>query len=95
MSDSRIFEWDDTKAASNLAKHGIAFDEAIRVFRDPAYVDVDVSRLQDRESRRKAIGAIQGRLFTVVYTVRSDATRLISARRCNSPERSLYGSNNS
>jgi uncharacterized DUF497 family protein len=47
MSDNRTFEWDDAKAASNLAKHDIAFSEAIRVFRDPAYVDLDVSRLQD------------------------------------------------
>jgi uncharacterized DUF497 family protein len=68
MSDNRTFEWDDAKAASNLAKHDIALLEAIRVFRDPAYVDVDVFRLQDQESRRKAIGAIQGRLFTLAYT---------------------------
>jgi uncharacterized protein len=94
MSDARTFEWDDAKAASNLIKHGIAFSEAIRVFRDPLCVDVDVFRSEDQESRWKAIGTIQGRLFTVVYTVRAGVTRLISARRCNSSERRLYGANN-
>ena len=41
--------------------------------------------------RRKVVGMIEGRLFTVVYTVRDDVTRIISARRCNAKEGRLYG----
>lgn len=33
------FDWDDDKAARNLAKHGVAFDEAVSAFDDPLYID--------------------------------------------------------
>jgi uncharacterized DUF497 family protein len=91
MVDNRVFEWDDAKALSNLAKHGVSFDEMVRVFRDPRRVEMNTSRPEDREPRIKAVGAIQGRLFTVVYTIRAGATRMISARRCNPTEKRLYG----
>jgi uncharacterized protein len=91
MPELRVFEWDDTKALSNLAKHGVAFPEAIRVFGDPNLIELDASRPEEREVRMKAIGAIQGRIFTVVYTTRAGVTRIISARRCNLTEKRLYG----
>jgi uncharacterized protein len=50
------FEWDDAKAESNLAKHGVPFDYATRVFLDAQRVDIDVTRLAGGEGRRKAIG---------------------------------------
>lgn len=85
------FELDDAKAASNLAKHRIAFQAAVAVFADPNAVMVDTVRAIDGESRRKVIGRIQSRLFTVVYVVRSGACRLISARRANASEERAYG----
>ena len=87
----RAFEWDDAKAASNLAKHGVRFDYAARVFLDEAVVDFDASRDADGEARRKAVGQIEGRIFTVVYARRGDAIRIISARRANAMERKAYG----
>jgi uncharacterized DUF497 family protein len=92
MPEHRAFEWDDAKALSNLTKHSVSFSDAIRVFRDPRCIELDTSRALDRESRRKAIGVIQGRHFTVVYTIRDGVTRIISARRCNPTEKKLYGS---
>ena len=85
------FEWDDTKADGNLAKHGISFQEAIAVFADPLHVDMDSSRPEDGELRRKVVGAIQGRVFTVVYTLRGGTIRLVSARRANPKEARSYG----
>jgi uncharacterized protein len=85
------FEWDDAKAQSNLAKHGMRFDVAIRVFDDPHQWRGDVSRPQDAESRLKTVGVIEGRLITVVYTLRSGAIRIISARRANVKESRSYG----
>ncbi len=85
------FDWDDTKAASNLAKHGVPFDYAARVFLDAAVVDFDASRAADGEARRKAVGRIEGRIFTVVYAQRGDTIRIISARRANAVERKVYG----
>lgn len=91
MKVRRDFEWDDAKAASNLAKHGVPFAYATRVFLDPQAIDIDVSRFGDGETRRKVIGAIEGRIFSVVYTGREGSIRLISARRCNAKEERLYG----
>lgn len=91
MKVRRDFEWDDAKAAGNLAKHGVPFTYATRVFLDPQAVDIDVSRFGDGETRRKVIGAIEGRIFSVVYTGREDSIRLISVRRCNAKEERLYG----
>ncbi len=87
----RAFEWDHAKAASNLAKHGVPFDYATRVFLDEAVVDFDASREADGEARRKAIGLIEERVFTVVYVQRGEAIRIISARRANAMERKAYG----
>lgn len=85
------FEWGDAKASSNLAKHGVPFSYATRVFLDDEIVDFDVSRTVDGESRRKAVGVIDGRFYAVVYTRRAGRIRLISARRCNATEEKHYG----
>lgn len=86
------FEWDDAKAKSDLSKHGVPFGFAARVFLDPQCSEFDASREIDRESRRKAVGMIQGRLFTVVFTRRTDRVRIILARRSSSKEADAYGS---
>ena len=83
-------EWDDAKAAANLAKHGVAFEFAIEVFGDPSRLDVDASRTTDGETRRKAVGLIRGKLYTVVYTSRGSVRRIISARRSNRSESNTY-----
>lgn len=91
MKAGQDFEWDDAKAASNLTKHGVPFAYAARVFIDPVAIDIDASRSDDGETRRKVIGQIDGRIYAVVYTERDDTIRLISARRCNTKEERLYG----
>ncbi len=90
MASAREFEWDDCKAASNVAKHGVPFPYATRVFLDADVIDFDASQPGDGEVRRKAVGMVEGRLFTVVYTTRESVTRIISARRCNAKEARLY-----
>lgn len=91
MGVERDFEWDDAKADSNVAKHGVSFAYAARVFLDPGVVDFDASQPHDGEVRRKAVGMVEGRVFTVVYTTRDGVTRIISARRCNAKEGKSYG----
>jgi hypothetical protein len=90
MSSDREFEWDDAKAATNFAKHAVEFEFAVRVFLDEARADFDASRIADGEMRRKAVGAIEGELFTVVYTRRKNIIRIISARRSNLKESRAY-----
>ena len=86
---ARNFEWDDAKAAINYAKHKISFEAAAAVFDDPEVVTA--TRKRDGEERFRAIGAIDGRVFTVVYTMRAARMRLISARRSNRREEGAYG----
>ena len=85
------FEWDEEKAAANLAKHKVSFDEAKTVFDDPLYVDFyDPDHSYD-EPRYLIVGeSQQRRLLIVSYTERGDAVRLISAREVTSAERKAY-----
>jgi uncharacterized DUF497 family protein len=90
MSTPGPFEWDDGKADANLAKHGISFASATALFRDPGLIEINTIRAADGEDRVKAIGRIQGRLFTVVFVMRGAVCRIISARRSNRSEERAY-----
>jgi uncharacterized protein len=61
------FEWDDAKAASNLAKHKVSFEAAIAVFGDPEMVVVSATRQRDGEARFRAVGALK-RIFSRLCT---------------------------
>ena len=63
------FEWDEEKAAANLVKHGISFEEAKTVFDDPLYVDFYDPDHSSEEHRYIIIGESQhGRLLLISYT---------------------------
>lgn len=84
------FEWDDEKAAINLKKHGVAFEDAIYVFQDDNRIELyDTEHSSDNEDRYIAIGKV-GTILFVVFTERKDITRIISARKANARERSYY-----
>lgn len=85
------YEWDQEKAASNLEKHGVSFEEAGTVFSDPLYVDFYDPDHSVDEHRYLIIGqSTQGRLLIVSYTERDKVLRLISAREVTSSERRAY-----
>jgi uncharacterized protein len=83
------FEWDDAKAASNAAKHGVSFVEAATIFSDPAARDFSDSHFPDR---LVTIGfSANARLLYVVTTDGSESrARVISAREVTAGERRLY-----
>ena len=85
------FEWDDAKAAANLRKRRVSFDEATEVFYDPnAFGDYD-SEHSDEEARFFIIGLSSRRMLYVIYAEREgDVLRIISARRANKLERKNY-----
>ena len=83
------FEWDEAKNRRNLAKHGISFEEAARVFAGPVLQEVDERRTYG-ESRFQVFGTVAGRLLCVVCTKRGDRIRIISARRASRAERRTY-----
>ncbi len=85
------FDWDENKAASNLSKHGVSFEEAKTVFGDPLYVDFYDPDHSDDEERYLIVGeSNQGRLLIVSYTERGDSIHLISARVVTRSEREAY-----
>ncbi|HEX8665177.1 MAG TPA: BrnT family toxin [Beijerinckiaceae bacterium] len=91
MSTPAEFEWDEDKAATNIAKHGVAFEAIEALYADPEHVIVDTSRHADGEPRFKLIAQVEGRLFTAVCTMRGAACRVISLRRVNASEERIYG----
>jgi uncharacterized DUF497 family protein len=85
------FEWDEEKAAANLAKHGVSFKEAKTVFDDPLYVDFYDPDHSSDEHRYIIIGeSQQRRLLIVSYTERDNVIRLISVREVTRSERETY-----
>lgn len=85
------FEWDDEKAASNLRKHGVPFDEAVTVFGDAraiTFSDTDHSESEDR-SRTYGLSS-KGRLLVVIHTERRHNLRIISARKATRHEKAIY-----
>ena len=84
------FEWDGRKAAQNIAKHGVPFEYAVRVFLDPHRLNAQDDRRDYSEERWLTLGNIEGRLFAVVYTPRGKLIRLISARKANEREQRQY-----
>ena len=85
------FEWDARKAAANLAKHGVAFEEAATAFGDVAALNMPDPRHSTSEQRFVLLGrSAKGSLLVVCYTERPPRTRLISARPCSQRERRQY-----
>jgi uncharacterized DUF497 family protein len=81
--------WDPAKAASNLAKHGVAFEMAERFEWDIALVGATFGHA-DGEPRLGALGAIEGRLYFLVYSIETRSTRVISLRKANDREKRRY-----
>ena len=89
---SVIFEWDDEKEKINIAKHGIDFATAARVFADENRIEFFDAAHSDEEDRYITIGMIGNVAYIVmvVFTDRDEAIRLISARKATKQERRMY-----
>lgn len=89
MAEEIIFEWDENKNLKNIEKHGIDFNKAAKIFEDDNRLDLPNIKHSQTEMRRKVIGMVESILF-VVYTIRSERIRIISARSANIKERIMY-----
>jgi len=91
----QYFEWDEAKAASNLRKHGIQFEDVVEVFSDPFSI-AEQDRIAGGEYRWQTVGTITSGtlLLLVAHTSNTDddieIIRIISARRANKKERARY-----
>ena len=86
-----MYQWDPRKAASNLRKHGVSFQEAVTVFHDAlalTYPDPDHSVL---EQRFLTFGmSARGRVLVVAHADVAAEVRIISARRATKRETHGY-----
>lgn len=92
------FTWDEAKNRSNRQKHGLDFEEAVRVFADPLHLSQQ-DRIEDGEMRWQTIGMVGGTtLLLVAHTVREDdengrlveVIRIVSARAATKREKRRY-----
>jgi uncharacterized DUF497 family protein len=85
------FDWDEEKAASNLAKHEVSFTESATVLADPlgwSYPDLEHS---DTEERWITVGLSERqRVLVVAHTAVADSVRIISGRQATRRERRFY-----
>lgn len=92
LVNGRHFEWDDEKEKINIQKHGLNFKTAARVFDDINRLELFDDKHSVDEERYIVIGLVRKVLF-VVCTDRTNATRIISARKATAEERSTYYGN--
>lgn len=83
------FEWDEEKRLKVLDKHGVDFVKAVQVFRTDHVV---MAARSEEEPRFAATACLNGEWYTVIFTVRGDVRRLITARKARENERRAYRS---
>ena len=88
------FEWDRKKAASNLSKHGVSFEEALTVFSDPLARIFDDEDHSIEEQREIIIGhSAKDRSLVVCFTAQGESVRIFSARTATRRERKDHEKN--
>ncbi len=84
------FEWDQDKSDACFTERGFDFAYVVHAFMDAERLIHKDSRWDYGEDRYQLLGAIDGRVFFVVYTIRGTVLRIISARKANQREVSDY-----
>ncbi len=84
-----------SKAKDNFAKHGVSFELAQNVFKDPLAVEFPDDREDYDEERLVMIGMVDRQILFVAYVERKAAIRIISARRATTHEQEIYLEENS
>jgi uncharacterized protein len=84
------FEWDAAKAKGNWRVHGVSFELAKTVFKDPFAIELVDDREDYGEERLILIGMAEGIRLFVAFTEREERIRIISARRATTYEQKHY-----
>lgn len=84
------FEYDEHKNQTTTRKHGLSFETASSAFNDPAAVIIYDEDHSTNEDRYNLVGAVEGGILFIVYTMRGKVIRLISARPATKRERERY-----
>ncbi|NBB98793.1 MAG: BrnT family toxin [Alphaproteobacteria bacterium] len=81
------FQWDETKRLSNIEKHQLDFYDAAEIF---SADHLTLPARSNIEPRFIAVGALAEEVIAVIYTIRDDSIRIISARKARTDEREQY-----
>lgn len=84
-----VYQWNRDKAATNLRKHGVDFADAVSVFSDDLAITIPDERFDEERFVTIGLDAF-GRVLVVVYTLRGNEIRIISARKATRPEQQQY-----
>ena len=87
------FDWDENKNKQNITKHGIDFKDIPNVFNNPILIKED-KREDYGEKRFIGIGKLLSIEIVIVWTIRKNTIRIISARQANKKERNIYNERN-
>lgn len=83
------FDWDENKNTINITKHGIDFNDIVEAFENEMLIQRDEREDYD-EDRFIGIGRIMSVEIVIVWTIRGNKIRIISARQANKKERKIY-----
>jgi uncharacterized DUF497 family protein len=84
------FEWDQDKSDACFTERGFDFAYVLQAFMDAGRLIHKDPRWDYGEDRYRLLGAIDGRVFFVAYTIRGKVLRIISARKANQREVNDY-----
>lgn len=83
------FEWDESKRLANIRKHGVDFIDMPLLFKNPMLESID-DREHYGEERVTALGAANGTVFRIVFTLRQSRIRIISAMKAGKNDQEIY-----
>ena len=81
------FEYNSDKSMLNQRKHGLSFEEVVKLWEMPG---VEIEAKTVNEARRMLIAPYKGKLYSCIFTIRREKIRLVSARRSHSREEKIY-----
>ena len=83
-----MFEFDENKSESNMQKHGIDFETAKKLWRDPNRLEIPSRRVD--EPRYVLIARLENNLWSAIFTFRENRIRIISVRKSRNNEKEIY-----
>lgn len=84
------FEWDQNKYNQTLEKHKISFIDAAQLFEEYTRFTYISHNAKNEEKRYVTVGLLKNKLFAVIYTIRQENIRIITARRAHVREERIY-----
>lgn len=83
-----MFDFDVNKSKSNLVKHGIDFETAVRLWTDPQRIEIPARTVD--EPRFMLIAKLNGKVWSAIFTLVEENIRIISVRRARKNEKEIY-----